>query len=113
MKSNKSSFFREIAFFGSFKLFPSSNIVFWLFLKLLKMEIELFDFTSFFGLDFFKFSGPLCKQKRRLKKNNYLHNLIEDSIIHFINFLGKIESMLIPGVGRSNSIPSAPRLHWH
>ena len=22
-------------------------------------EIELFDFTSFFGLDFFKFSGPL------------------------------------------------------
>ena len=23
-------------------------------------EIDLFDFTSFFGLDFFKFSGPLC-----------------------------------------------------
>ena len=22
-------------------------------------EIDLFDFTSFFGLDFFKFSGPL------------------------------------------------------
>ena len=23
-------------------------------------EIDLFDFTSFFGLDVFKFSGPLC-----------------------------------------------------
>ena len=23
-------------------------------------EIDLFDFTSFFGLDFFKFSGLLC-----------------------------------------------------
>ena len=23
-------------------------------------EIDLFDFTSFFGQDFFKFSGPLC-----------------------------------------------------
>ena len=23
-------------------------------------EIDLFDFTSFFGLDFLKFSGPLC-----------------------------------------------------
>ena len=23
-------------------------------------KIALFDFTSFFGLDFFKFSGPLC-----------------------------------------------------
>ena len=56
--------------FGSFKHFPSSKIDFWPFLKLQKMdfsfkirfhEIDLFDFTSFFGLDFFKFSGPpLC-----------------------------------------------------
>ena len=23
--------------------------------------MDLFDFTSFFGLDFFKFSGPLCE----------------------------------------------------
>ena len=23
-------------------------------------EIDSFDFTSFFGLDFFKFSGPQC-----------------------------------------------------
>ena len=23
-------------------------------------KIDLFDFTSFLGLDFFKFSGPLC-----------------------------------------------------
>ena len=55
--------------FGSFKLFPSSKIDFWPFLKLQKMEfgeknclreIDLFDFTSFLGLDFFKFSGPLC-----------------------------------------------------
>ena len=49
------------------KLFPSSKIDFWPFLKLQKMEfdqkeileINLFDFMSFFGLDFFKFSGPL------------------------------------------------------
>ena len=41
---------------GSFKLFPSSKIDFWPFLKLQKKEvsqknfreIELFDFTSFF-----------------------------------------------------------------
>ena len=24
------------------------------------LEIDLFDFMSFFGLDYFKFSGPLC-----------------------------------------------------
>ena len=57
--------------FGSFKLFPSSKIDFWSFLKLQNVElaqknfreIDLFDFTSFFGLDFFKFSGPLCVYK--------------------------------------------------
>ena len=46
---------------GSFKLFPSSKIDFWPFLKLQKMEfgkkifreIDLFDFTAFFALDFF------------------------------------------------------------
>ena len=31
------------------------------YLKKIFCEIDLFDFTSFFGLDFFKFSGPLCK----------------------------------------------------
>ena len=53
--------------FGSFELFPSSKIDFWPFLRLQKMEfgqkkfreIDLLDFTSFFGLDFFKFSGLL------------------------------------------------------
>ena len=68
VKSNKSIFFREIAFFGSFKLFLSSKIDFWPFLKLQKMafgqkffrEIDLFDCTSFFGQIFFKFSDPLC-----------------------------------------------------
>ena len=52
---------------GSFKLFPSSKMDFWPFLKLQKMEcgqkifceIDLFDFTSFFDLDFFNFSGQL------------------------------------------------------
>ena len=28
--------------------------------KNISREIDLFDFTSFFGLDFFKFSGLLC-----------------------------------------------------
>ena len=41
------------------KLFSSSKMDSWPFLKVQKMEIDLFDFTSFFGLDFFKFSGPL------------------------------------------------------
>ena len=27
-------------------------------------EIDLFDFTSFFGLDFFKLSGPLCSSTK-------------------------------------------------
>ena len=54
--------------FGSFNLFPTSKIDFWPFLKLQKMEfgqkkivceIDLFDFTSFSGLDFLKFSGSL------------------------------------------------------
>ena len=49
-------FFSSNCTFGSFKLFPSSKIDFWPFLKLQKMEfgqkkfreIDLFDFTSFF-----------------------------------------------------------------
>ena len=52
-------------FLAVLKLFPSSKIDFWPFLKLQKMdfgqtffrEIGRFDF---FGLDFFKFSGSLC-----------------------------------------------------
>ena len=51
--------------FYLFKLFPTSKIDF---LKWQKMdffqkcfrEIDLFDFTSFLGLDFFKFSGHHC-----------------------------------------------------
>ena len=30
-------------------------------------EIDLFDFTSFFGLDFFKFSGPLWAGEKSTK----------------------------------------------
>ena len=54
---------------GRFKLFSSSKIDFWSFWKLQKMKFGqkifswnfFFDFPSFFfGLDFFKFSGPLC-----------------------------------------------------
>ena len=49
-------FFSWNCIFGSFKLFSSSKIDFWPFLKLQKMEfgqknfreIDLFDFTSFF-----------------------------------------------------------------
>ena len=46
--------------------FPSSKMDFWPFLKLHKMEfgqkkfMKLIYLTSFFGLDIFKFSGPLC-----------------------------------------------------
>ena len=61
----------------NFKLFPSSKIDFWPFLKWQKMEfgqiffreIDLFDFTSFFGLDLFKFSGPLWEQRPPITGN--------------------------------------------
>ena len=52
-------------------LSPSPKIDFWPFLKWQKMElqvkkiirkIDLFDFTSFFALDFLNFSGLLCLQ---------------------------------------------------
>ena len=71
MKSNKSKKFHcGIAFLAVLNFVPSSKIDFWPFLKLQKngfwsknffREIDLFDFTSFFGLDFLKFSGPRCK----------------------------------------------------
>ena len=60
-----------MAFLAVSNLFHSSKIDFWPFLKLQKMkfgqtkfrEIDLFDFTSFFGLNFFKFfCPPLCVQ---------------------------------------------------
>ena len=63
--------FREIAFLAVLNFFPVVQKLiighFWNCQKwsLAKMfffrEIDLFDFTSFFGLDFLKFSGPLWK----------------------------------------------------
>ena len=62
MKSNKSKKnFREIAFLAVLNFFSVQKIDCWPFLKLQKMkfgqkkfrEIDLFDFTSFFDLDFF------------------------------------------------------------
>ena len=58
---------RQIAFLAVLNFFPVQNFIFGHFwnsqkLNLVKKrihEIDLFDFTSFFGLDFFKFSGPL------------------------------------------------------
>ena len=67
VKSNKSNFFREIAFLLVLNFFPVEKLIFGYF-EIAKngicsnkffVEIDLFDFTSFFGLDFFKFSGPL------------------------------------------------------
>ena len=45
VKSNKSKLSNCIS--GSFKVFPSSKIDFWPYLKLQKMEIDFFGFTSF------------------------------------------------------------------
>ena len=36
-------------------------------------EMDLFDFTRFFGLDFFKFSGSLCSCQHFNLENNYLY----------------------------------------
>ena len=64
VKSNKSKFFsHEIAFLAVLNFFPVQKLIFGPFFKLQKMEfgqkefseIDLFDFTSFFGLDFFNF----------------------------------------------------------
>ena len=65
--------------FDGFKFFPTWKIDFWPFLKLQKMEfgqekfheINLFDFTNFFGPDFFKFSGPLCAIEVVTFKSHY------------------------------------------
>ena len=58
-------FFSWNCIFGSFKLFPSSKIDVWPFLKLQKMEFgqKKFSWNWFFGLDFFRFSGQFwnCK----------------------------------------------------
>ena len=68
-KSNKSKKFRELAFLAVLNFFPVQKIDIWPFLKFKKMEfgqknffreINLFVFTNFFHLDFFKFSGLLC-----------------------------------------------------
>ena len=50
-------------------------------LKLPKMQfdeknIDLYDFTSFFDLDYFKFSGPLCNKKLRNLTNKNTYNCL-------------------------------------
>ena len=52
-----------INFTEFFLYFPFSQTKILIFMENIKKffrEIDLFDFTSFFGLDFLKFSGPLC-----------------------------------------------------
>ena len=52
-------------------VFPVQNLIFghfwnckkWNFVKTFFREIDLFDFTSFFGMDFFKFSGTLWSHR--------------------------------------------------
>ena len=49
--------------FGNFKLFPQFKNWFLAIFEIAKnwfCEIDLFDFTSLFGLDSFELSGPLC-----------------------------------------------------
>ena len=45
-------------------------------------EIDLFDFTSFCGLDFFKISGPLWNILKYFKINMYKTNLFENYSKH-------------------------------
>ena len=76
------NFFREIAFLAVLKIFPSSKIDFLAIFEIAKSgcwlrkirEIDLFDFPSFFGLDFLKFSGPLCvSMKIKMKKQLFVY----------------------------------------
>ena len=49
-------------FFGYFPFSESKILIFMENIQKKFREIDLFDFTSFFGLDFFKLSGaPLCE----------------------------------------------------
>ena len=69
VKSNKSNIFFVKLHFWQFYTFHSSKIDFWPFLKMQKIEFgqkkNLWNwfiwFHEFFGLDFFKFSGPLWR----------------------------------------------------
>ena len=81
VKSNKSKTFSWNAFLALLKkLFSSSKIDFWPFLKLQKMEFgqNIFSWNWFFGLDFFKFSGQLC---------NLTFNIFWYKIIFFCSIL--------------------------
>ena len=73
LRYNRINFLCEIAFLAVLNFFLVHKIDFWSFLKLQKMEfgqkkffreIDLFDFMSFFGPDFFAFSGPLYDMSR-------------------------------------------------
>ena len=45
-------------------------------------EIDLFDFTSFFGLDFFNFSSPLCTSTgSKITRINFNYLLIDFYIL--------------------------------
>ena len=71
-------------------------------------EIDLFDFTSFFGVDFFKFSGPLCLWENQMVSNvtglgldvvgSNRGTKIPDPFFHTWNGLPKDES------GRANFV---------
>ena len=45
-------------FFGNFPFSESKILIFMENIQKKIREIDLFDFTNFFGLDFFKFFGP-------------------------------------------------------
>ena len=73
MKSNKSIFFREIAFLAVLNFFPVQKLIFWPFLKKQKMEfgqkifreIDLFDFTSFLAWTFLNLLA-YCEEEKKL-----------------------------------------------
>ena len=91
----------KLYYWQFFKLFPSSKIDFWPFFKLQKMdfcqkifcEIDLFDFTSFFGLDFLKFFGPLCPFLHLFSKT-YIFMLIVDLKNKHANMLSRSCNMI-------------------
>ena len=60
-------------------------------------EIDLLDFTSFFGLDFFKFSGPLCDAWReKYRKSIFLAKfLVYKMVINSHSIIGLIENVSI------------------
>ena len=91
VKSNKWIFFREIVFLAVLNFFPVQKLIFghfwickkWNFVKKYFHEIDLFDFTTFVGLDFSKFSEKNICIFKNLFESSWIYNFNCNKCINF------------------------------